>query len=159
MRWSGRHQTLTRHGKRLKFGADPSTGGMMRLSGGSCSLQRLSVASRMSGFANPPLSRFDLIRPGRQSIMKSIAPGDGPCGFTSARLPALRSRYARLSRMSSHSDNAHGILPFAVLFSSSGAERFPIQPDPHAVSFAFASINFRRGEHRRVLVTLPRLMA
>jgi len=43
----------------------------------------------MGGFANPPLSRFDLFRPGRQSIMKSIAPGDGPCGFTFARLPAM----------------------------------------------------------------------
>jgi hypothetical protein len=70
--------------------------------------------------------------------------------FSVARSPARISRYARHSRMSSHSDNAHGILPFAVLFPSSGAEWFPTGPDPRAVGFAFASINFRRGEYRRV---------
>lgn len=109
-----------------------------------------SAALRSDGFANPPLSRFDLIRPGRQSIMISTAPGDGPCGFAVARSPALLSRYARLSRMSSHSDNALGISPFAVLLPSSGAAWFPIGTDPPAVGFAFASINFRRGEYRRV---------
>jgi len=109
-----------------------------------------SAASRWGGFADPPLSRFDLFRPGRQSIMKSIAPGDGPCGFSVARQPALLSRHARHSRMSSHSDNAHGIQPFAVLFPSSGAGWFPTGLDPPAVGFAFASINFRRGEYRRV---------
>jgi len=77
--------------------------------------------------------------------------------FSCCSPSALLLRHARLSRMFSHYNNAPGISPFAVLFSSSGAGRFPIRPDPPAVGIAFASINFRRGEYRRVLVTLPLL--